>query len=210
MAHNGFFLLYVGLPFLAPVLLANGYTGAANTIYTLYRAACHQLPARSYFIAGEQVALCQRDVAIYGSLVLGGLVFGLVSHRLKSLQLRYYVFFLVPVALDGGMQLASGLLGGGVQIIALWIIGLIAIGITMAVLNSQRYLTWHNIIFFMWGPLALIYLSFNPHYLSNWQLRTLTGFIFGFGTIWFVYPYMEDAFRDIRQEIELKLAGPQA
>ncbi len=202
---NLFFLIYVGLPFLAPILLANGYTDAANAIYTFYRAACHQLPSRSYFIMGEQVAFCQRDVAIYGSLLLGGLVFGLVHYRLKPLQLRYYVFFLVPIAIDGGMQLASELLRSGIQIITLWIIGLIALGITMAILNSQRYLTWHNIFFFVWGPLALIYLSRYPDYLSDWQLRTLTGFIFSFGTIWFVYPYLEDAFRDIWQEVDVKL-----
>lgn len=33
---NTFFLLYVGLPFLAPILLVNGYTAAANTIYVTY------------------------------------------------------------------------------------------------------------------------------------------------------------------------------
>lgn len=206
MALNIFFLVYVGLPFLAPILLAKGYTGAANFIYTLYRAACHQLPSRSYFIMGEQVAFCQRDVAIYGSLLLGGLVFGLVRHRLKPLQLRYYVFFLVPIALDGGMQLVSGLLSYGVPIMLLWIIGLVAMGMTMAILNSQRYLTWHNIIFFIWGPLALIYLSLYPDYVSTWIQRTLTGFTFSFGTIWFVYPYMEESFRDIHQELVVKLS----
>lgn len=205
LALNIFFLIYVGLPFLAPILLAKGYTGAANFIYTLYRAACHQLPSRSYFIMGEQVAFCQRDVAIYGSLLLGGLVFGLMRRRLKPLQLRYYVFFLVPIALDGGMQLASGLLSVGVPIMPLWIIGLIAMGITMAILNSQRYLTWHSIFFFVWGPLALIYLSFYPDYVSTWLQRTLTGLIFSFGTIWFVYPYMEESFRDIHQELVVKL-----
>jgi uncharacterized membrane protein len=205
MAFNIFFLIYVGLPVLAPILLANGYTGAANFIYTLYRAACHQFPSHSYFILGEQVAFCQRDVAIYGSLLLGGLAFGLVRHRLKPLQLRYYVFFLVPIAVDGGMQLSSGLLGSGVSIMTLWIIGLMALGVTMAILNSQRYLTWHNIFFFVWGPLALIYLSFYPDYVSNWLQRTLTSFIFSFGTIWFVYPYMEESFRDIHQELVAKL-----
>jgi uncharacterized membrane protein len=28
---------------------------------------------------------------------------------------------------------------------------------------------------------------------SNWALRTLTGALFGLGTLWFVYPYLADA-----------------
>jgi uncharacterized membrane protein len=205
-ALNIFFLVYVGLPFLAPILLANGYTDAANLIYSSYRAACHQLPSRSYFIMGEQVAFCQRDVAIYSSFLLGGLVFGWVRQRLRPLPLRYYVFFLVPIALDGGMQLASEWLQSGIQMITLWIIGFIAMGITMAILNSQRYLTWHNIPFFACGPLALLYLLRYPDYLSNWPQRTITGFIFSFGTIWFAYPYLEEAFADVKQQVSAKLA----
>jgi hypothetical protein len=27
--------------------------------------------------------------------------------------------------------------------------------------------------------------------------RNLTGFIFGLGTVWFAYPYLEESFRDI-------------
>lgn len=210
MVFNLFFLVYVGLPFLAPVLLANGYTGAANLIYSAYRVVCHQLPSQSYFIMGEQVAFCQRDVAIYSAMLLGGLAFGLVRHHFRPIQLRYYVFFLVPIALDGGTQLASDALQSGVPLITLWIIGLVAMGLTMAILNSQRYLTWHNIFFFMWGPLALIYLSYYPDYLSDWSRRTITGFIFSFGTIWFVYPYLEDAFRDIQQQVSAKLAKASA
>lgn len=202
---NGFFFIFVGLPFLAPILLANGYADAANTIYMMYRTVCHQLPARSYFIAGEQVAFCQRNVAIYASLLLGGLLFNFVRHRLRPPALRWYVFFLAPIALDAGMQMASEWL----QVMSmsmLWAIGLVAMGITSAILHSRNYLTWHSYLFFAWGPLALIYLQyFGPHQ-SNWVLRTITGFIFGFSTVWFAYPYLEKRFNTVRQEVSAKLA----
>jgi uncharacterized membrane protein len=202
---NMFFLLYVGLPFLAPILLAYGYSGPASIIYSAYQVACHQLPSRSYFIFGEQVAFCQRDVSIYGSLFLGGLFFAFVRHRLPPLRLRWYVFFLVPIALDGGMQMASALLEV-VPLITLWAIGLIAMGITSTILQSRRYLTWHSYIFFAFGPLALIYLQFLGPHLSNWWLRTITGSIFALGTVWFAYPYVEESFKDIHQEVGAKLA----
>ena len=34
--------IYAGLPFLAPILMANGYTMPANLIYSVYQALCHQ------------------------------------------------------------------------------------------------------------------------------------------------------------------------
>lgn len=61
------------------------------------------------FVGGEslgfKVAICQRDVAIYGTVLLAGLLFNFVRHRLQPLNWRLFVLFLVPIALDGGTQL---------------------------------------------------------------------------------------------------------
>lgn len=203
---NTFFFLYVGLPFLAPVLLANGYTSAANTIYGFYRAACHQFPSRSYFILGEQVAFCHRDVAIYGAFFLGGLGYSLVRSSLRPPQLRWYVFFLWPIALDAGMQLASDWLSLGLSMGMLWAIGFIAMGITSAILHSFKYLTWHSFLYFLAGPLGLIYLNYFGPYQSDLFRRNLTGIIFGLATVWLAYPYLEEIFHDIRRQVSANLA----
>jgi uncharacterized membrane protein len=168
--------LYVGLPFLAPLLLQGGFTTPANLIYTLYSYACHQLPGHSYFLFGDslvpsmaaleaggmpigpnlftqrafiggegigyKVALCQRDIAIYGAILFGGLLFGLLRNRLSSPSIRIYLLFLIPIALDGGTQL---------------------IGLRE----------------------------------SNWILRTLTGGLFGAATVWLVYPYVQAAMEEV-------------
>ncbi|MBN1217840.1 MAG: DUF2085 domain-containing protein [Anaerolineae bacterium] len=204
---NTFLFLYVGLPFLAPLLLANGFYQAADAIYSLYSAACHQFPSRAYFILGEQVALCQRDIAIYGTLLIGGLLFSLVRHQLKPPALRWYVFFMMPIALDAGLAMASEWLAAGVPMITLWAIGLIALGITSGILYSQNYLTWHSYVFFAFGPLALIYLQFFGPHQSSPFLRNLTGFILGVGTAWYVYPYLDDSFEDLGEQVNLKLAN---
>ncbi|MCQ3972116.1 MAG: hypothetical protein DPW09_01575 [Anaerolineae bacterium] len=201
---NGFFALYVGLAFMAPVLLAYGYTSIANMIYAVYRLDCHQLPSRSYFIAGEQVAFCHRHVAMYGTLLVGGLVFNIVRSRLKPPALRWAVFFLVPIAVDGGLGLASEWLHF-MPISMLWAIGLIAMGITSAILHSRRYLTWHSYLFFAAGPLSLIYLQYFGPYQSNWSLRTITGIIFGLGTVWYGYLHLEAYFGQVRHRVNLKL-----
>nr|HID14322.1 DUF2085 domain-containing protein [Anaerolineae bacterium] len=53
---NALALLYVGLPFLAPVLMHLGAEGPAMVIHTIYRPLCNQLPQRSWFLFGPQFA----------------------------------------------------------------------------------------------------------------------------------------------------------
>lgn len=129
--------LYVGLPLLAPVLMDAGWITPAKVIYTIYRPACHQRPERSYFYGGPEaiysveeleaagvdtnpfaraigneqvgwkVAFCERDVAIYGSIFLMGLVYAVFRKRLRGgrMRLRRFALFLVPMAVDGILQL---------------------------------------------------------------------------------------------------------
>ena len=56
---------------------------------------------------GYQLALCQRDTAIFGGLMLTAMVFGFVRSRraVPALPFKLYVLALVPIALDGLTQL---------------------------------------------------------------------------------------------------------
>jgi uncharacterized membrane protein len=203
---NLFFLTYVGLPFLAPLLLANGYPRAANAIYQMYNFTCHQFPTRAYFVAGEQVCMCHRCVAMYGTIFLGGLVFGLVRQRLKPLSFQLYLLFLVPIGLDGGLALV-GELSQVIPTVILSVLGLVILAIVGLVIYKQKQRSWPSYLILLIGLLAVIYIQFfGPHY-SNYYLRTITGFIFGFGTVWFVYPMMEEAFTDMQDEAKAKLAS---
>src|SRR5919199_732486 len=51
---NIFLFIFMALPFLAPVLLANGYEGPARAIYSAYSLTCHQLAYRTWFFFGAQ------------------------------------------------------------------------------------------------------------------------------------------------------------
>lgn len=56
--------------------------------------------------SGYKVALCQRDVAIYGGILLSGLFFGLVRKKLMPLPILVWAIFgILPLAIDGGSQL---------------------------------------------------------------------------------------------------------
>jgi uncharacterized membrane protein len=58
---------------------------------------------------GYKVALCERDIAIYGSVALGGLAFALLRQRgkVRAPSLKVYALFLIPIAVDGLSQLVG-------------------------------------------------------------------------------------------------------
>lgn len=59
-------------------------------------------------LLGYKVALCERDVAIYGSIILAGIAFHFVKGKVKPLSyLAWGLFGILPIGLDGGSQLLS-------------------------------------------------------------------------------------------------------
>lgn len=205
---NLFIFVYVGLPFLAPVLMRYGQNEAAKVIYTIYSPLCHQLGYRSWFLFGEKldyprqefasrtriaidspqgiwdakwffgdeqlgykVAFCQRDVAIYGGILLAGLVFALpfVRTRLKPLHwIGWILIGLVPIALDGFSQLFT------------------------------QY-PYNQIPFFQFV------FAWLPPRESTPLWRTLTGELFGLANVWLAYPYVEQSMRELKDDLERKL-----
>ena len=80
--------------------------------------------AASAFVGNEElgykIALCQRDLAIYGSLLLFGLVFALSGRKLKALPwLAWLVLALLPMGLDGLSQLLGNMSLPGLSWISL-------------------------------------------------------------------------------------------
>jgi uncharacterized membrane protein len=53
---------------------------------------------------GWKVALCQRDVAIYGAVFVTGILFALFRDRIKGLNWKWLVVFALPMAVDGLTQ----------------------------------------------------------------------------------------------------------
>ena len=59
---------------------------------------------------GYKVALCQRDTAIYGAILIFGLVYGPLRRRWKVPPLPWWAYLgfgIVPMMLDGGYQFLS-------------------------------------------------------------------------------------------------------
>lgn len=57
---------------------------------------------------GYKVALCQRDVALYGGMLLFGLVFSLSGRRIRQIPWYAWLFLgLIPIGVDGASQFPS-------------------------------------------------------------------------------------------------------
>jgi len=82
---------------------------------------CHQKDHRSLFLNGNQMPVCARDIGLFAGIFLG-CVIGAMYRR--SIKLWVLALFLVPMAIDGGLQaltsyeswnplrVATGLIGG--------------------------------------------------------------------------------------------------
>ncbi|HQE92262.1 MAG TPA: DUF2085 domain-containing protein [Anaerolineae bacterium] len=131
--------LFLGGALLAPVLLKIGLSGMAHLLYMIYARVCHQYPFRSWFFFGPHMAypltnpihivamnklsdfngdaqigyktaLCQRDIAIYGCILLAGLLYGVLrtGKRPRPWPMwQYFIFGILPMLLDGGIQWLS-------------------------------------------------------------------------------------------------------
>ena len=66
---------------------------------------------RRFFIgseaAGYKMAFCERDLALYGGMLVAGLLYGLVRTRVRPLPWRAYLLAILPLALDGTTQLVG-------------------------------------------------------------------------------------------------------
>lgn len=57
----------------APLLAAHSHPGAAGVLYLFFSPVCHQIPERSFSLAGHAFAVCHRCFGIYLGLFLGSL-----------------------------------------------------------------------------------------------------------------------------------------
>lgn len=122
---------------------------------------------------GYKVAWSDRMVGMSIGIVLGGLVFALLRHRLRPLDWRAFGLLVLPMALDGLTHSISDLagMGRGFRYTNAWLAGL-----------TGNRMPSH---FYVGNALG----SFN-----SW-MRVGTGVLFGFAVIWLVYPRLERSLR---------------
>ena len=209
-------LLAIGvlaLALLAPALEADGYSKEAQTVYRWLAPHDHQLPHRSYFLFGQQgwiqsysldqilawgadpqnlraftgneeigykMGLNHRMTAIFIGIVVGGLIWAFAGGRPQVGGLVFLLMAL-PLLVDGFSHLASDLHGSGSRQANLW----------AAWLTGNFFPTE----FYQQSTIGSL----------NWWLRSVTGFVFGLGLVWFLFTYISYRFTLIRLKLEPKL-----
>jgi len=119
-----------------PLLTYLGLNEIAKPIFYSLHLICAQIPSHSFYILGHQLGMCARNMGIYGSMFIGGLVFVFSKKRLPGIPWWVWVLMILPMAYDGLTQ--------------------------------------------MFGLRE-----------STWELRVLTGALFGFGNMWFALPLIQ-------------------
>lgn len=204
LVFNMFFLLYAGLPWLAPIFMKIGATSPARVIYTIYSPLCHQLAFRSWFLFGEQT-----DYPLAMASV-PGLTFEQVTGLTKEDVLAARAF-------DG-----NSLLGYKVAFCerdATIYASILLFGLIFAVTGRKlKSVPWYLWMIIGIVPIAVDGFSQLPDLLNTvlpaWVpirestpfLRAITGFLFGFMTAWYGFPFIEDSMRETRRMLAQKIA----
>ncbi len=205
LIFNAFTFLYVGMAFLAPVLMNGGRIGSANIIYSVYGRLCHQLSYRSWFLYGDQ-AVYPREIANISGLETYSEATGNDPYDLEAAvnfrgneQLGYKVAFCQRDIAIYSAILLFGLIFSitnrkipSLPLAAWFILGIVPIGLDgLSQIVSQL----------PWGII--------PLRESTPLLRTITGGLFGFATAWFGYPVVEESMADTRKIMAVKFKAVQ-
>jgi uncharacterized membrane protein len=197
-------LLFVLLPFLAPVLMAIGWTGAGKLLYWLYAPFCHQLPQRSWFFFGEKLTYTLDEIrqvypyhdfwelrAFAGTPEMGWKVawsdrmisfytmtpiFGLLYRlrRVRPLSWQLLLLTLLPIFVDGTTHIASDLLSN-----------LSATGFR----DTNAWLAW------LTGHRWPAFYAGDQLGTFNWWMRLLTGLLAAWGIAASVFPWLDQMLR---------------
>lgn len=202
--------IFVTLPWLAPISMGLGLTWPGRIIYFIYNFFCHQLPERSWFLFGPnfsytqgeiaaawgftlpeisneltrrqfigtaelgwKVAWSDRMVAMYGAIFLFGLLYAVIREqglRLRPLPWWLFLLFITPLALDGATHLVNDALR----------------------LDFRQTNEWAAIL--TGYALPATFYAGDMFGSLNSLSRIVTGILFGFGIVGFLWPMMENEF----------------
>jgi uncharacterized membrane protein len=91
----------------APLALSSGHLLWALPIYHAFSLVCHQIPERSFFIAGHPFAVCARCFGLYAGFTLATIAYPLISSLQKTdaPPRRWLFLAAVPLVIDYALGL---------------------------------------------------------------------------------------------------------
>lgn len=213
---------WVLTPFLAPLLMRQGMTGAGEAIYFVYSLFCHQLPQRSLFFFGPKMMYSLAEIQAvwpYDGILglrqfIGNPEMGYKvawSDRMISFYGSIWLGALLYAVLRERLKPLS---------LKVWL----AIGILPVFLDGASHFI-NDIVAGTSGAgfrdtnAWLQFLTGNvlpPSFYAgdafgsfNSDARWITGILFGFTLAWFLFPYIDYGMRDLAAQsgAQLRKAG---
>ena len=165
---NAAFAVFVSGALAAPIFAALGWRSAADALYAAYHFTCHQWAFRSFFLFGPQ------PLAVYD------------QQQLAAAGLDPFSFVGSP-SLGWEMAFCE-------RDLAIYL-GLLVVGL----LYSQRQRSLRPAGYRVYGililPMALDgFTQLFGWRESTWELRLVTGLLFGLASAWLLLPRLDDAF----------------
>src|SRR5437588_6269025 len=92
------FFLIIG----APLAQAAGHPSFASSIYKTFSFVCHQIPERSFHLAGSKFAVCSRCTGLYSGFALAALTYPLVRsmRQTETPNIVWLILATLPLVID--------------------------------------------------------------------------------------------------------------
>jgi uncharacterized membrane protein len=95
-------LSVVGLIIAAPLAQANGHAAFAAAIYKTFSFVCHQIPERSFHLAGHPFGVCSRCTGLYTGFAVAAFVYPLARslRRTDTPSRLWLALATLPLVID--------------------------------------------------------------------------------------------------------------
>jgi len=100
-----------------------------KAIYTIGDVECHQISSRSYFLNGNEMPFCARDLGLFIGLAAG---LGVVTFYRYEVNPVLALLGLVPMGIDGGLQIVTDYESNNILRLATGIVAGIALVLLIA------------------------------------------------------------------------------
>jgi uncharacterized membrane protein len=156
---------FLGGAVAAPLLAAFGWQAAADGLYAAYHLTCHQWAFRTFFVFGQQPVYTEQALAELGSDPFGFVGDNDLGWKLAICERDLAIYVaLLLVGLVYARRRQTRPLGFTAYAVLV---------LPMAIDGFTQLLGWRE---------------------STWQLRVVTGSIFGLASGWLVLPRLDAAF----------------
>ncbi len=207
--------LWVGIPWLAPIFMQVGWTGAAEAIYFVYSFQCHQLPERSFFLFGPNPMYPLQSIQAAWKDTLNPLI---LRQFIGNAQMGWKVAWSDRmVSAYSSIPLAALLwwpLRHRTRPLPIW--GFFLFILPMAVDGISHFFSDLSGIGQGFRYTNAWLAELTHHSLPSWfyvgdalgsfnsSMRLVTGVLFGLGLVWFAFPYLRASFDLTTRQVEAK------